>query len=474
MEESGSRRRLIRGFGDDVLLRIFAHLTLRSLAQCAVVCKYWNKLIESSSLLWRTMYTKNYKTLKATVGLTFMSKIAKLSLPRSNNETVTDWKSRAVQEEQCAQLLSGSISIQPWKAHRGRVNCCRMMMDYIASGSSDRKIRIWSSKSRHYMEEYTLPTSAAIVDLDFDTNKILGIAGAELYIWRRDGKRRLLRQMGGHNQRLYSMCHVDPEVSVGCEDGAIRIFDLYGGGCSSIIRQHTEAVTGVGVNADLHLLASCSRDGTVKLCDSFSGEKVASLSSKSSLAEAHCLQVISDGLNKLVVGTASGHLHCWDMRMHHLLWKSKVSNGAITSVHHQPYGASILCVGGFDGIIRVVDCTSGHILSAFGCRKNVHYNHTSISKSPSVITKAPKEGFTKLGSEVLATSGSQSARDSLLKDSFNVTRCLPPQLAHRLSDDFASGMLNRNDPPILSVRLGMTKLVSSHPDGTLALWEFGL
>ncbi|KAJ7518886.1 hypothetical protein O6H91_20G013800 [Diphasiastrum complanatum] len=138
MEESGSRRRLIRGFGDDVLLRIFAHLTLRSLAQCAVVCKYWNKLIESSSLLWRTMYTKNYKTLKATVGLTFMSKIAKLSLPRSNNETVTDWKSRAVQEEQCARLLSGSISIQPWKAHRGRVNCCRMMMDYIASGSSDR------------------------------------------------------------------------------------------------------------------------------------------------------------------------------------------------------------------------------------------------------------------------------------------------------------------------------------------------
>jgi WD40 repeat protein len=102
---------------------------------------------------------------------------------------------------------------------------------YLASGGSDRAIRIW--------------------DLGSEVK-----AGAEC-----------VRVLHGHTSRVTSTCVLADGVTLisGGGDGTIRLWDCASGVCLQILRGHEGAVTALTVLKDGVTVASGSSDGTVRM-----------------------------------------------------------------------------------------------------------------------------------------------------------------------------------------------------------------
>ncbi|KAL2612325.1 hypothetical protein R1flu_024017 [Riccia fluitans] len=343
-----ARNRTVYDFGTDILLRIFSRLDPGSLAVCSAVCTSWHSVIKSSPSLWRTAYFLKFVRWRARAEETASTSSRTLS--------DSEWKARFVDEEQILRL-TGPSSYRSWKAHSGRVNCCKMVMGLIASGSSDQTARIWSAKTLQCLEQYRVPHKAPVVQIDFDENKVIGAAGKEILLWSRSANRRVLRHMGGHSE-ICSMCYTDPDVVVGCVDGTVRVFDLYSSRCTQIFRQHTDAVKGVVLDSATHTMASGSTDGKVELYDAHSGQKIASLLRPSAMTGITCLQ-LSSSTHTLIAGSWGGDLYCFDLRKRKMLWKTRVGGSAVSCLHSPVYSSAVICTGGLDGSIKAFRADSG-------------------------------------------------------------------------------------------------------------------
>jgi len=262
-----------------------------------------HNVVTKYGVLWENSYEEQRKELQI--------RVPQINVKVSNE---LDFKTRAVAMRQRLHLVHGNMNSRWWKGHTSRVDCCRMNMDTIVSGSTDQMIRVWSASTLHCVEEYkvTKPKSA-VVDLEFDSNKIMAATGAEVWIWNRNRGGRVTHKMGGHGCRLYCLSCTESEVTVGCADGSARMYDLYSGRCSRILRCHSAAVSTLGMQEEMQLLASGSRDGSVQVCDSSSGEIVARLLRPNPTREVECLQWSRNG-HFLYAGTSVGRLCCWDIR----------------------------------------------------------------------------------------------------------------------------------------------------------------
>ncbi|BBN17577.1 hypothetical protein MPTK1_7g15500 [Marchantia polymorpha subsp. ruderalis] len=342
------RRKGMHEFGTDILLRIFSRVNPASLAYCSAVCTAWHRVIKTSPSLWKVVYFLDLENLGAS-----KDQCASTS---SRSMSDLDWKACYIEEDQKTRLV-GPSSYRTWKAHSGRVNCCKMIMGLIASGSSDQTARIWCAETLQCLEQYKVPHKAPVVHIEFDENKVIGAAGKEMLIWSRGGNRRLLRNMGGHAE-ICSMCHADPNLVVGCADGTVRVFDIYSGRCTQMLRQHTEPVKGVVMDSATQTMASGSSDGTVQLYDAQSGQKVSSLLRPSSMTGISCLQ-LSSANHLLFAGAMGGNLYCFDLRKRKTLWTTRVGGSALTCMHCPSYSDSVIATGGFDGTVKVFKTDSG-------------------------------------------------------------------------------------------------------------------
>lgn len=416
----------------DDLLKIFSCLSPHSLARSCMVCKSWNKII-TSSLLWKNIYEESRKhllQLSCKEGAT-----KKLSFLNGEIKEVVDWKAQFVKEQHKALIVLGSVLVKVWKGHSSRVECCRFQVETIVTGSSDGIVRAWPTTMSHCLETYSVPNKSRVVDLEFDENKILAVSGTEIYIWNRK-KGRLLRHIRGHGQHIHSMCYADPEVLVGCADGTIRVFDIYSSRCARIFRQHTERVTCVVVDITSSLVASGSADGTVQLCDFMTGQKISCLLPSCPPTGVVCLHLFQEW-RMLVGGTTAGHVHAWDMGRCKLLWSVRIGPNSVTSLHSQFYDESTLFVGSINGVITVLDTGFGVMLKQYVVAQGAkHTRQERADKTRIKLSPAEHVGI---------------SMDSSLEE-------IP----------------RKNRPPVLCLRTGMTKLVTTHPDGSIGLWHFKL
>ncbi|PNX81957.1 F-box/WD-40 repeat-containing protein at3g52030-like protein [Trifolium pratense] len=136
---------------------------------------------------------------------------------------------------------------------------------------------------------------------------------------------------------------------VGCDDGAVRVFDMYSRRCSQIIRMHSEPITCLCLSED-QLILSGSTSGNITISDPSSAQKVARLRSSDFRGiKTLCLKPSSQ---LLFAGSAVGYTYCWDMRTRKLLWNTRVSPNVVHSIQHMQNDKSTLAVGGIDGSIQ--------------------------------------------------------------------------------------------------------------------------
>ncbi|KAH8958415.1 hypothetical protein BDL97_06G022800 [Sphagnum fallax] len=326
-----------------------------------------------------------------------------------------------------AEQHTGSLNSRFVKLNKAKEEAGAEESDWkaLAIDELQRANLVQGTLSVHVWKAHSTRVNACQMNMDTilsaSADQIMAAAGAEVWLLSRTDKGRVIRRMGGYGQRLYCMRYADPELAVGCADGSMRVYDLYSGRCSRLFRKHSAPVTSVAINAAAQIFVSGCRDGKVQMFDALSGQDVVALLRPIGEFGVDSLQM---GMNDhlLFAGTTTGFVYCWDLRTHQELWRIRAHRSVVTSMHSQAYAPSTLLTGSMDGVVKLFDCNSGTMLKAF----------KPICEPPSVH--------------------SASSIPNVLN-------------AQRLQTQQSS----TTQAPILCARLGMTQVLTSHTDGTLAL-----
>ncbi|XP_027930010.1 F-box/WD-40 repeat-containing protein At3g52030 [Vigna unguiculata] len=397
----------------DIVCTIFALLDMFDLVRCSLVCKLWNAIIETRSL--REFCERNVKNSSSE----FTGKPLRVIL------------GEIAMEQHRLALLRGGIYVDQWKGHSTTVAQCRMKMGVLGTGVGDKVIRLWSLDSQKCIEEHSIPDTFPLIDFDFDESKIVGLIGSHLCIWRRNGKRSIFPSLEGKFVKGSCMRYVDPEAVVGCDDGAVRVFDMYSRRCSQIIRVHPLPITCLCLNED-RLIVSGSTSGSIRISDPSSVQQVATL--RTSDARGIRTMCFNPSSQLLFAGSAVGRAYCWDLRTRKLLWSNRVSPNVIYSLQHMQNDTSTLVVGGIDGILRLLNQNDGKTVSCFVVGDRL----LSTFQSPS--------GF------IQRRKGQRLPEDNII----NIEPLVP-----------------RTDrPSITCLAVGMKKIVTTHNTNDIRLWKF--
>ncbi|KAL5697622.1 hypothetical protein ACHQM5_028746 [Ranunculus cassubicifolius] len=284
----------------------------------------------------------------------------------------------AMQQHKMSFLNNESVHIDQWEIHSQRgYQCRRMKMGRILTGVGDQLVKVWSLESYKCIEQYSAPNMLTLEDIDFDESKVVGLLGSRICIWRRDEE----RTMFPYDTSASGLCmrYIDPEVVVGCMDGAARVYNM-DSECSHTIRMHTGPILCLSLTdkistddknlADKKLILSGSTCGSIKSADLSSGKLISLLKFTKStdliiIATDITTLCYNSSSFRVFVGLNSGHLHCWDLRKNRQLWKKRVSRSKICSLQHMQKDTSSVVAGGMDGVVRIVNQDTGEILSSY-------------------------------------------------------------------------------------------------------------
>nr|GMD59568.1 F-box/WD-40 repeat-containing protein At3g52030 [Ipomoea batatas] len=408
-----ARRTRIQDLSDDSLGMIFSFLDLTGVIRCSVVCSSWRKVIH-----------RQYQQLQKNDP----DDHGQISLPTRSFNEIAMLAHRIAFEDTPAKVFQ-------WRGHSVGVNQCRMKMGHFLTGVGDKVMRLWSAESYKCLDEYVLPDKAPLIDFDFDESKVVGLVGTRICIWSRTETRSILSSRDALFPKGLCMRYVDPEAAIGCEDGKVRIFDLYSRKLTQIIKMHDAPVTCLSFSDDQLLFGGSSQGRSIALLDLSSGQQVSLLGSTYASVGIKTL-CFNPGSNYLFAGSTAGHACCWDLRKRdRTLWEGRVSPNVLYSMHHLRNDKSTLVIGGIDGVLRVVDQDSGEVIA------------------------------THIMEESSSSSSSSASRPS----DRNVTVRKVKKIS---SSDRIDLMSKACRPRITCLAVGMRKVVTTHNDNYIRVWKF--
>ncbi|KAF4380366.1 hypothetical protein F8388_024659 [Cannabis sativa] len=263
------------------------------------------------------------------------------------------------------KLLNVYLEEVAMERHRLALAKGSIVRGLLLTGGGDKVMRLWSLGNYKCLEEYSTPDSTSVIDFNFDEYKIVGLLGTRICIWRRDGARSVFPPCEGTFSKGLCMQYLDPEAMVGCEDGTVRVFDMYSKKCSRIIRMHTGSVTCLCVSDD-QLVLSGSSLGNVSISSLSSDQQVSKLRTRDSTdLRALCFNPHS---HLVFARATSGNMTI------RILWENRVSPNVLYSLQHLRNDSSTLVVGGIDGSISSSRDKNGIVARTRGARlaEDVH------------------------------------------------------------------------------------------------------
>ncbi|GAB2216562.1 hypothetical protein Droror1_Dr00024337 [Drosera rotundifolia] len=407
----------VQSLDHDIMCIIFSLIDFFELARCSSVCKSWNLVISRSKLMY-----KMYKDKRG-------SGDPSSSLVDSESSLKRYLEGQAMQHHR-SSLCRGSVFVDQWKGHVVGVDQCRMRMGLILTGVGDKVMRLWSVENYKCLEEYSLLNTLPLIDYDFDENKIVGLVGTQICIWSRNGNRSIFPSREGTFTKGLCMRYMDPDAVVGCEDGTVRIFDMYSKKCSQIINLHPSPVTCLSLGED-QLIISGSSLGSISVSDPSVDQQVAELK----LADLTGIKTICYNPSSQLVfaGSTRGMASCWDLRKMKAVWEKLVSPNVVYSIQHLPQDRSTMVVGGIDGVLRVLDQNTGDVLCSY-----VMDDRQGVPSSfPSLYGNMERKRVNRLSED--------SSFDNIPKTSRPTISCLA---------------------------VGMKKVVTTHNGKYISVWKF--
>jgi len=316
---------------DEIFIRIFSYVTdPKSLKACLLVSKRWYRILmwensiwrnicmirglksvlhQNESLRWSTVYkyftiaNANWKrghcevrsmTHPDDVGfcISFNEELAiSLSL-NSNQEQGKLWN---IKTGECQTRLRG---------HQGSISAVKFNQDFIATGSNDATIKIWSMQGvclktfRGHRDEVTC--------LDFHEQVL--VSGSEDRTLRRwNIETGESQELIGHTGAICCIYLLDEWVVSGSTDTTLRVWKNLE--CAATLKGHTMSIHCVQFNSKI--ICSGSQDTTIKLWSRDTYQCVKTLNGHS--AGVICLQFDHE---KIVSGSADHSIKVWDYQGH--------------------------------------------------------------------------------------------------------------------------------------------------------------
>ena len=240
----------------------------------------------------------------------------------------------------------------------------------LASGSSDKTVRIWDLNTGLLLHALTDDTEA-VNTIAFEPNgKRLVSGGRDGIIAIRDidtGQRmvRSLRPEMSYNfgQSLPAVLSlaISPDgtrIAAGNADTTVKIWNADSGGLIRVLNGHSDAVTSVAYSPDGKTVISGSADGTVRTWDADSGQPLRTL-------RGHTGPVLSVAVSpngsRLAAAGSGDAVVIWDTANLQLLRTLSTQLSAVNALAFAR-DSKRLAVGGSDTSIQMWDAEAGQLL----------------------------------------------------------------------------------------------------------------
>ncbi|BBM81740.1 DUF4062 domain-containing protein [Candidatus Uabimicrobium amorphum] len=158
------------------------------------------------------------------------------------------------------------------KGHKERIRrlCILRKQNQAVTGAKDQFIKIWDVKSGECNKSIFTDMKIRCLNISEDETKVVvGSRQGDIGIWNlQTGD--FIHRMKGHKGIVSSImfCHNDKHIlSIGYYDNTMRLWSVADGSCLNIYEGHKRWIESVDVDRNARLIATGSRDKTLKIWD---------------------------------------------------------------------------------------------------------------------------------------------------------------------------------------------------------------
>ncbi|KAG0013790.1 hypothetical protein BGZ80_010861, partial [Entomortierella chlamydospora] len=230
--------------------------------------------------------------------------------------------------------------------------------DQIASGSDDRIVRLWdvdTGECIHALHGHR----GSVLSVTYSPKGDRIASGSEdstVRLWDIDTGE-CIRTLQGHNNHVVSVVYSPKgdRVASGSDDKTVRLWDADTGKCVHTLEGHSDRVTSIVYSPKGDQVASGSHDSTVRLWDVDTGECVHTLQGHSSVVNS---VVYSPKGDRIASGSDDNTVRLWDIDSDKCVHIFRSHRSGVNCVVYSPKGDRIAS-GSDDKTVRLWNVDTG-------------------------------------------------------------------------------------------------------------------
>ncbi|KAI8826785.1 WD40-repeat-containing domain protein [Fimicolochytrium jonesii] len=270
----------------------------------------------------------------------------------SSSTPLIPWREIYHQRHNLAQnWLHNRCSTTVFQGHTEAVYCLQFDSRKIVSGSRDKTLKIWDTRSGHCKATLRGHTGSVLC-LQYNENIIVsGSSDWSMIVWDvRSG--RMLRTMTGHMESVLNL-RFDEKWVVSCsKDTTVKVWDLESGKLVRTMVGHRAAVNAVQMKG--RVVVSASGDRSIKLWDLHTGAHLKTL-----LGHTRGIACIQFDGDLIVSGSSDSTIKLWSAPTGTLL---RTIDGHTSLVRTLQFDDTRIVSGSYDETIKVWDLKTGELL----------------------------------------------------------------------------------------------------------------
>ncbi len=249
----------------------------------------------------------------------------------------------------------------------------------LASGSSDKTVRLWEAASGAHVHTLRGHTSDvySVVYSPSGTQLASGSYDHTVRLWE-VASGTLVRTLKGHTDLVNSVVYSPSgtQLASGGRDKEVRLWDMGSGALVHTLRGHTSYINSLAYSPSGMQLASGGSDNTVRLWETASGALMHTLEGHTDWVGS---VVYSPSGTQLASGSADKTIRLWDAGSGALVRTIEGHTNTVMRVVYSPSGTQ-LASGSYDNTIRLWDAESGALVRILEGHTNLVW---SVMYSPS-------------------------------------------------------------------------------------------